>query len=113
MAPRIVNLTEWSGHLLRRLRREIAVTGDDGLDRLRAELAGYPGVAAGDHPPEAPAAADILVPLRLRQGGGELALLSTVTTFGTALDVTIDELSIEAFYPADAATAAALARAGG
>ena len=64
-----------------------------------------------DQAPEPSAAADLLVPLRLRHGEGELALLSTVTAFGTALDVTIEELSIEAFYPADAATAAALTRA--
>jgi transcriptional regulator with XRE-family HTH domain len=100
LAPHIVNLAEWRGHLLGRLAREAAV--DPELAGLHRELAGYPGGTA------APAEQAVAVPLRLRLGGRELAFLSTVTTFGTALDVTAAELSIEAFLPADAATAAAL-----
>jgi transcriptional regulator with XRE-family HTH domain len=108
MAPRIANLAEWSAHLLHRLRRQIAVTGDRELERLHGELAGYPGVS-GDLPStELPTAAEILLPLQLRRGEDELSLLSTVTVFGTALDVTLSELAIEAFYPADDATARAL-----
>ena len=109
MAPRIANLAEWSAHLLQRLGRQIAVTGDRELERLHEELAGYPGVIGDGPSPELPAAAEILVPLQLRRGEGELSLLSTVTVFGTALDVTLSELAIEAFYPADDATARALA----
>jgi transcriptional regulator with XRE-family HTH domain len=107
MAPRIVNFAEWSGHLLNRLRRRIALTGDPELERLHCELAAYPGVEL-EPPPVA--VADVLVPLRLRVGDATLVFLSTVSTFETAGDVTLDELSVEAFYPADAATANRLLR---
>jgi transcriptional regulator with XRE-family HTH domain len=102
LAGRIANLAEWRGHVLGRLAREAAASADPGLAALHAELAAYPGGTA-----PAPEQA-VAVPLRLRVDGRELAFLSTVTTFGTALDVTLAELSIEAFLPADAATAAAL-----
>jgi len=108
MALRIANFAEWSGHLLQRLRRRAALTGGPELDRLHAELAEYPGVAL--EPPTAAGAADILVPLRLRTEGAELAFFSTVSTFETAADITLDELCVEAFYPADAATANRLLR---
>lgn len=101
LAPRIANLAQWRGHLLGRLRRQVAMTGEprDLLD----ELAGYPG---GE---EVPPAVGIAVPLRVTTvDGAELAFLSTVTTFGTPLDVTVDELTIEAFLPADTHTAKAL-----
>src|SRR3954468_9442013 len=109
MAPRIANLAEWRAHLLERLGREAVVTGDPALAALHAEVAAYP------HPEPAavsrdPGAADIAVPLRIRAGADELAFISTVTTFGTATDVTVAELSIESFFPADAATAEALRR---
>jgi transcriptional regulator with XRE-family HTH domain len=107
MAPRTVNLGEWSAHLLQRLRREAAVTGDPALERLYDEVAAYPGVRT--EPPGA--GAEIVVPLRLTNDGGpELSLLSTISTFGTAVDVTLAELAIEAFYPANAATAMWLLR---
>jgi transcriptional regulator with XRE-family HTH domain len=106
MAPRIANLDEWSRHLLDRLRREAAITGDPGLEALLGELSGYAGVA-GEGPEDA--AGGIVVLLRLRHADGELRLFSTVTTFGTALDVTLADLTIEAFYPADAETAQRLA----
>jgi transcriptional regulator with XRE-family HTH domain len=107
MAPRIVNLAEWSGHLLQRLRRQAAITGDPEVEQLHDELGAYPGVSL-DPPPVDDDDADIVLPLRLRDGDRELAWISTVSTFGTAVDVTLAELSIEAFYPADDATAAAL-----
>jgi len=107
MAPRIANLAEWSAHLLTRLRREAALTADPELERLHDELAGYPGVAA-EPPPDALPGDEVVLPLRLRGAGGELAFFSTISTFGTAVDVTLAELSIEAFYPADARTANAL-----
>jgi len=84
------------------------VTGDQALARLHEELASYPGVSDDAASSELPAAAEVLLPLQLRRGEGELALLSTVTVFGTALDVTLAELAIEAFYPADDETARAL-----
>jgi hypothetical protein len=55
-----------------------------------------------------PGPGEILVPLRLRHVDGELSFMSIVSTFGTPLDITVQELSIEAFFPADAATAAVL-----
>jgi transcriptional regulator with XRE-family HTH domain len=107
VAPRILNLGEWRGHCLHRLDRQIALDPDDGLAALRAELAAYPGP---EEPPE-PGAAEIMRELRVRSSLGELAFFSTITTFGTALDVTVAELSIEAFFPADARTAQALTEA--
>ena len=103
MAPRIANLAEWRGHLLHRLAREADIAGDPDLAALHEELLAYPG---GLDP--APANA-IAVPLRIRHGADELAFLSTVTTFGTAIDITVAELSIEAFLPADPSTAEAVA----
>jgi transcriptional regulator with XRE-family HTH domain len=107
MAPRIVNLGEWRAHLLGRLRREVAQTADPRLSELLAELRGYP---CDGHEPETEhaGASDIAVPLRIRHDGSELSFISTVATFGTPLDVTLAELSIESFFPADAQTAAAL-----
>jgi transcriptional regulator with XRE-family HTH domain len=103
MAPRIANLEEWRAHLLQRLDHQATATGDPELRRLYAELEAYPGGGrpAGPHPP----GSSIVVPLRYRTPAGELALFSTTTVFGTALDVTVAELAIEAFYPADAESA--------
>jgi transcriptional regulator with XRE-family HTH domain len=104
LAPRIANLGQWRAHLLERLGRQVALTADAELAELEAELRGYP---APDHRHDA-GGPEIAVPLRLRTEHGELAFLSTVTTFGTAVDITVAELAIESFFPADAATAAAL-----
>jgi transcriptional regulator with XRE-family HTH domain len=109
IAPRILNFGEYAGHLMHRLRRRAALTADPVLHRLHDEMASYPGVEREPAPVEG-TAAEIVLPLRLRHGEGELRFLSTISTFGTALDVTLSELSIEAFYPADAATANALMR---
>jgi len=106
MAPRIVNLGEWRAHLLDRLGRQAVVSGDPALFALHEELAAYPGGAPG-HAPDLEAGA-IAVPLRLRAGDDELAFISTATTFGTATDVTVSELAIESFFPADERTASAL-----
>ena len=94
MAPRILNFAEWARHILERTRQ---------LEALHAELAQYV--------PELEPSADLLgfaVPLRLRTSRGELRLMTTVTTFATAVDVTLAELKLEAFLPADQATAEAL-----
>ena len=109
LAPRIVNLGEWSAHLLHRLRREIEATADEELAALRDELLTYPGIRERSPAPERVAPADIVLPLELRHGDGTLSFFSTVTTFGTPNDVTLAELSLEAFYPADTATASFLA----
>jgi transcriptional regulator with XRE-family HTH domain len=107
MAPRTLNLEEWSAHLLHQLRREAALTADPELRRLHDELAGYPGVSLEPPRDEASTGA-IVVPLRLQVADRELAFFSTISTFGSAVDITLDELMIEAFYPANAATAAYL-----
>jgi transcriptional regulator with XRE-family HTH domain len=108
MAARIVNLAEWRAHLLDRLNREIESTADPGLIALRDELAAYPSPP----PTSRPDTRAILVPLRLRVQGAVLSLFSTTTVFGTPRDVTLAELAIESFYPADAPTAAFLNRNG-
>ncbi len=109
LAPRIANLPQWRGHVLDRLARQATQTGDPALAALHAELAALPGGHDGHAHEEL---ADLFVPLRLRVslpgGERELAFISTVTTFGTATDVTLAELAVEAFLPADAATAEAM-----
>jgi transcriptional regulator with XRE-family HTH domain len=107
MAPHIANLGEWRSHLLGRLRRQVLQTADPELTELLEELRGYPC----DQPVpeiEVPGPGDIVIPLRLRDGHRELAFFSTVATFGTPLDITVAELMIESFFPADEATAAYL-----
>ncbi|WFF06572.1 helix-turn-helix transcriptional regulator [Micromonospora sp. WMMD1076] len=107
LAPHIVNLGEWRGHLLNRLARQVELTGDAELAALEEELRGYPG-GGPDRSVDQPGPDELVVPLRVRHDGGELCFLSTVATFGTPLDVTLAELSIESFYPADERTAAVL-----
>ena len=109
MAPRIANFGEWAEHLLSRLRRQIVLTGDDDLRALDRELSAY---AEPEAKPATEGPGEIAVPLRMRAGDSELAFLSTIVTFGTAVDITLAELSIEAFFPADAATATALQERG-
>jgi transcriptional regulator with XRE-family HTH domain len=105
LARDIVNLAEFSAHLLAGLDREVEASADPLLAGLAAELRTYPGVADG-----APTdvASRLFVPMVLRSDSGELRFFSTITTFGTPLDITIAELAIEAFFPADESTAAAL-----
>jgi transcriptional regulator with XRE-family HTH domain len=110
VAPRIANLAELRGHILSRLRRQLADNGDAALADLIKELSAYPGGEAHPRGGEGMIAA----PLRLKTPGGELSFLTTTMTFGGPLDVTVSELTIETFLPADPATAAALrAVAGG
>jgi transcriptional regulator with XRE-family HTH domain len=107
VAPRIVNLGEWRAHLLSRLRREVAVTADPDLTALLDELREYPcDDPAGNV--EVPGPGEVVVPLRIRTEAGQLSFFGTVATFGTPLDVTVAELSIESFFPADPETATAL-----
>ncbi len=111
LAPRIVNFSQWSTHLVDRVRREAELYADPALVELHDELCGYPGVAGSPSP--ADTASRLFVPLVLRSDGGELSFFSTVATFGTARDVTVEELAIESFFPADEATTAALRAVGG
>jgi transcriptional regulator with XRE-family HTH domain len=108
LAPRIVNFEEWSAHLMERLHRQFAASGDPGLAALIDELREYPGVSEGAGAAPVDPAAQLFVPLVLAVGGRELRFFSTLATFGTALDITIAELSIESFFPADDTTAAGL-----
>ncbi|MGH8178428.1 MAG: helix-turn-helix domain-containing protein [Steroidobacter sp.] len=107
LAPRIVNLPEWRAHLFARLRRQIDVSADPVLIELLKELAQYPAPNAG----QSAAVHDttsIVVPFRLAVGGAVLSFISTTTVFGTPIDITLSELALETFFPADAATAAIL-----
>ncbi len=104
LAPLIINLGEWRAHLLDRLRRQHRLTLDPAIGTLLQEVSAYPGGkahSAAHHD-------DIAVPLKLRTQAGTLSFISTVTVFGTAVDITLSELSLETFYPADAETAATL-----
>jgi hypothetical protein len=98
LARRIVNLAEWRGHVLRRLRRQAALTSDDQLAALYDELRGYPGDAPIMGVPEYGA---VVVPLRLRHQAGELAFFSMLSTCEMPGDITVDDLAIESFFPAD------------
>ena len=100
MAPRIRNLAQWRGHLLEQVRRRAEHTGDRRLHELYEELLGYPGgLETGT------AATNVVLPLRLRHESGELSFFSVAATVETATDVTVEELVIESFYPADLETA--------
>jgi transcriptional regulator with XRE-family HTH domain len=110
MAPRIANLPEWRGHLIERLRREVELTADPVLTALMEELRGYPVPFRTRPDPRQRDYAGILVPLRLATEAGVLSFFSTTTVFGTPLDVTLSELALESFFPADAETAEALRR---
>jgi len=103
LAPRIRNLGQWRAHLLGQLHQRIDRTADPRLVELADELAGYPG---GDSSPAAPT--DVVLPLLLSTPTRDLSFFSIAAHVGTATDVTVDELTLEAFYPADAATADAL-----
>jgi transcriptional regulator with XRE-family HTH domain len=114
VAPRIANLRQWRSHLLARLRRQIDVTADPVLTELMREISAY---AVPEAAGCAMSAADeefagVVVPLQLATPHGILSFFSTTTVFGTPVDVTLAEIALESFYPADAATADALRRSG-
>ena len=108
LAPRIVNLAEWRAHLLERLHRQCEATADAVLIALRDELKAYP--ASARVAPLSKAVDNIVVPLRLRHDEDVLSFISTTMVFGTPVDVTLSELALETFFPADEATAAAMRR---
>lgn len=113
LAPRIANYWQWRTHLFERLRRQIDVSGDPFLIDLVNELGAYPApnlctaaskqAAAGVHD-----FGGVVVPFQLATDKGTLSFISTTTVFGTPVDVTLSELALESFFPADAATADAL-----
>ncbi len=109
LAPHIVNFGEWRAHLVARLQQQFATSGDAGLADLLDEVLSYAPPSGAQSRPrsertsnEAPA---IAVPLFLRSGDSLLSFISTITIFGTPVDITLSELAIETFYPADEATA--------
>jgi len=109
LAPRIANLSEWRSHLLTRLRRQIELSGDAFLAGLLTELNGYP--VAGeqkDDPQSIKEYAGVAVPFQFATERGVLSFLSTTTIFGTPLDITLSELALESFFPANGFTADAL-----
>ncbi|HJR26885.1 MAG TPA: helix-turn-helix transcriptional regulator [Acidimicrobiales bacterium] len=113
LAPRVRNFGEYSAHLVTQLSRDVALSGSGELAVLLGEIKGYPGVERGSTVLTDPAQL-LFLPIRLGMAdGSELSLFSTIATFGTALDVTLAELSIEAFFPADKATQEALQRRAG
>ena len=103
LAPRIANLGQWRAHLLARLHRQIEASGDPVLRALYDELRAYPA-GSGD-PGKADDFAGIAVPLQFMTSAGTLSLISTTTVFGTPVDLTLAELALETFFPADAASA--------
>src|SRR4051794_36022842 len=106
LASRIEDFGTISGHLLGRLRRQVALTGDDDLAALYDELSSYPNVTTAGPWDEHPA---VVIPVRLRTSRGVLSFFSTMATFGTAADVTLAELTVEQFFPADEHTRQVLA----
>jgi hypothetical protein len=107
MSPRVANLAEWGRHITGSLRNQIRRSPDPRLEEFIAELDGY--LPDTDPPAEH---LGFAVPLRLRAPEGELRLITTLTTFATAIDVTLSELRLEAFLPADETTAMILRQRG-
>jgi len=109
LAPRIENLDQWRAHILARVARDLELTADATLAELLNELRSY---SPNGHSPAIDKAdahfAGVVVPLKLRTEAGVLSMFSTTTVFGTAVEVTLSELVLEAFYPADEHTAQAL-----
>lgn len=105
LAPRILNFQQWRAHLLERLGSQVAATADAELIGLLRELHEYPATA-GALWLDAPASRvpSFVVPLRLATQVGVLSMISTTTVFGTPVEVTLSELAIESFFPADAVT---------
>jgi transcriptional regulator with XRE-family HTH domain len=109
LAPRIANLAQWRSHLLARLRRQVAATGDAVLGALLGELEQYPAPDRSA-PSDDQDFAGVVVPLELETPLGRLSFIGTTTMFGTPVDITLSEIAVESFFPADAATAQALER---
>jgi hypothetical protein len=112
MAPRIVNFAAWRAHLLGRLGQQIAASGDEALARARrrARCARRRRCVSAHEHASGPTAGEptLVVPLVVETRLGTLSFISTTTVFGTPVDITLAELALESFFPADAATAAAL-----
>ncbi|MFC5187575.1 helix-turn-helix domain-containing protein [Actinomadura harenae] len=113
IAKNIINLGEWRAHMVDRVRRHVALTADPALERLYKELRDFPGSDPLEEAALPSAGHEVFVPLRIRVDDVELSFFSTIATFGTPVDITVAELAIESFYPADVTTSEFLrARAG-
>lgn len=107
----MLNLAQWRAHLFARLRRQIAASADPVLKDLLSELMAYPAPEESESrhaEGNDSLAASVAVPLRLASEAGVLSFMSTITVFGSPLDITLSELALETFFPADADTAAVL-----
>jgi transcriptional regulator with XRE-family HTH domain len=102
LAGRVENFEEYAGHLLERLRRDIAISGDPELIALLAEVEGYGTLPNTDRHATG---SSVVMPMRLRHGDTVLNLFTTIAVFGTPIDITVAELAIESFFPGDEATA--------
>jgi hypothetical protein len=110
LAPRILNLAQWRAHLFARLRQQVEASGDPVLAALAEELRGYPGPpdeAIDGRPGAEPG---VIVPLQFASAQGPLSFIGTTTVFGTPVDITLSEIALETFFPADVATGEALRR---
>ena len=106
LGPRLANSAQWRAHLLHRLQQQIAATADGELQALHDGIAAYPFAEDKDSPLPSP----IAVPFELHTHLGTLSFISTITIFGTPVDVTLQELAVESFFPANAETQQALRR---
>ncbi|WP_066367577.1 helix-turn-helix domain-containing protein [Herbidospora mongoliensis] len=105
LAPHIVNLAQVRSRLRIRIGRQLAAAPEPGLTALYEEL-----LALGSEGVDDPIESEIAIPMVFHFGGRELRLFSTTTTFGTPMDITLDEIAIESYYPTDAETAAYFTR---
>ncbi len=110
LVHRIVNLIEWRSHLLTRLQRQTEASDDAILIDLLNELRDYPIPSENNKSRTEIDYAGVAIPFQLATESGILSFLSTTTVFGTPVDITLSELAMESFFPADAATAVALTR---
>lgn len=108
LAPRIANLRQWREHLFERLRQQIHATGDESLAALLAELRAYPDAIGGEAVALPGEHQGVLMPFEFHTLQGVLRLVSTTTVFGSPVDITLQELALETFFPADEETAARL-----
>jgi transcriptional regulator with XRE-family HTH domain len=101
----LVNFEEVAGSIVTRLHREASAEGEHGVARkLLARVLAYPGLPKRFHQADPGAQLDVMIPVHLRKGELDVRFFTTLTTLGTPLDVTLDELRIESYYPADDAT---------
>jgi len=105
LASRIINLAEWRGHIITRLRRQIEVSGDASLIDLLEEIRGYSTPRDEQAVATTDSAHAVAMPFQIATIAGTLSFFSTTTLFDTPIDITLSEMVIEAFLPADSQTA--------